>query len=147
MDQLRLAALDAEDLAVISAQVQDAVLKVGDIRYFAKDGHLVVAMNRFAWDRLSAKPRREEMERRRAALSFAGASDLKAKNIRQDAKDAILSLLAVTFTPDGDEPSGRVELVFAGGASLSFAVECIEAQLSDLGAAWSTEHRPEHSLD
>jgi hypothetical protein len=147
MDQLKLAALDAEDLQVLSAHCQDAVLKVGDIRFFAADGHLVLTMNRFVWDKAQGKPRRaDQLERRRAALSFARVSDLKAKNIRQDAKDAILSLLAISFEP-GDEPSGRVELVFAGGASLTFAVECIEAQLADLGAAWATEHRPQHALD
>ena len=147
MDQLKLAALDAEDLQVLSAHVQDAVLKVGDIRFFAAEGHLVLTMNRFAWDKAEGKPRRgTQLERRRAALSFARVSDVKAKNIPQEAKDAILSLLAISFEPV-EEPHGRVELVFAGGASLSFAVECIEAQLADLGSAWATDHRPQHALD
>lgn len=147
MEQIKLAALDAEDLAVLSTHVQDAVLKVGDIRFFPREGHLVVTMNRFAWDRAAAGGgRRQPLERRRAALSFARVSDLKSLNIRQEAKDAVLSLLAVTFTP-GDAPSGRIELVFAGGATLSFAVECIEAQLADLGAAWATSSLPQHPLD
>ena len=60
MDQLKLAALDAEDLQVLSAHVQDAVLKVGDIRFFAADGHLVLTMNRFVWDKAQGKPRRGE---------------------------------------------------------------------------------------
>ena len=94
MEQLKLAALDPDDLAVISAQVQDAVLKVGDIRFFPSDRHLVVTMNRFAWDVEDGKRGRKH-ERRRAALSFARVSDLKSRNIRQDAKDAVLSLLAV----------------------------------------------------
>lgn len=142
MDQLKLAALDKEDLEVVSAHVQDAVLKVGDIRYFPKEGKLVLAMNRFAWDK-AAGGRREPLERRRAALSFARISNLKASHIRRDDKDAILSLLAVEFT-EGEAPAGRVTMHFSGGAALAFDVECIEAQLADLGAAWATEHMPSH---
>lgn len=145
MEQLKLAALDPDDLAVISAQVQDAVLKVGDIRFFPSDRHLVVTMNRFAWDVEDGKRGRKH-ERRRAALSFARVSDLKSRNIRQDAKDAVLSLLAVEFQ-EGEAPAGRVNLLFAGGGTLSFEVECIEAQLADLGAAWATDNKPHHALD
>ena len=145
MEQLKLAALDPEDLAVLSAQVQDAVLKVGDIRYFPSDGRIVIAMNRFAWDKQTGKEQRTH-ERRRAALSFARVSDLKTRHIRQDAKDAVLSLLAVEFVAE-DDPAGRVNLLFAGGGTLSFAVECIEARLADLGAAWATDHKPDHVLD
>lgn len=145
MRQLKLAALDEEDLAVISAQVQDAVLKVGDIRYYPSDRHLVLVMNRFAWDGESTGSRATN-ERRRSALSFARAERPRALNIRQEAKDAVLSLLAVNFVA-GDEPAGRIDLVFAGGGTLSFDVECIEAQLADLGATWATGHRPSHPLD
>ena len=89
---------------------------------------------------------RASNERRRSALSFARAERPRAQNIRQDAKDAVLSLLAINFVA-AEEPAGRIDLVFAGGATLSFDVECIEAQLADLGAAWATEHRPSHETD
>ena len=55
----------------------------------------------------------------------------------------MLSLLAIRF--DGaDAPAGSVELVFAGGALIRLEVECIEAQLTDLGGAWSAASRPLH---
>lgn len=145
MQQLKLAALDEEDLSVISAQVQDAVLKVGDIRYYPSDRYLVLVMNRFAWDGEGSGARASN-ERRRSALSFARAERPRAQNIRQDAKDAVLSLLAINFVAV-EEPAGRIDLVFAGGGTLSFDVECIEAQLADLGAAWATENRPSHETD
>ena len=142
MDQLKLAALDEEDLAVISANVQDAVLKVGDIRFLPREGRLLLAMNRFAWDKALGMQARN-LERRRAALSFARVSNVKATRIRQDDKDAILSLLAIEFS-ETDAPAGHVTLLFSGGAAVGFDVECIEAQLADLGAAWATEHMPQH---
>ncbi|PVB60580.1 DUF2948 family protein [Labrenzia sp. 011] len=145
MDQLKLAALDQEDLQVLSAHLQDAVLTVADIRYLPKEKKAVFVLNRFVWDKQADK-RSKEHERRRAALAFAQVNAMKVQNIRQEARGAVLELLAVTFRP-GDEPSGQIELAFAGGASLSLDVECIEAQLSDLGAAWSTPNLPKHDLD
>ncbi|MXN65872.1 DUF2948 family protein [Stappia sp. GBMRC 2046] len=142
MDQLKLAALDQEDLAVISAQVQDAVLKVGDIRFLPREGRLLLVMNRFAWDKALGRQARN-LERRRAALSFARVSNVKSIRIGQHNKDAVLSLLAIDFS-ETEAPAGQVTLHFSGGAAIGFDVECIEAQLADLGAAWATEHMPHH---
>ena len=144
MDQLKLAALDEEDLQVLSAHLQDAVITVADIRYLPKENKAVFIMNRFVWDK-EADKRSKEHERRRSALAVSRVSGMKAQNIQQDAKGVVLELLAVTFAA-GEAPAGQIELAFAGGASIQLDVECIEAQLSDLGAAWSTPNLPQHDL-
>ncbi|QDG79796.1 DUF2948 family protein [Labrenzia sp. PHM005] len=144
MDQLKLAALDEEDLQVLSAHLQDAVITVADIRYLPKENKAVFIMNRFVWDK-EADKRSKEHERRRSALAVSRVSGMKAQNIQQDAKGVVLELLAVTFE-EGETPAGQIQLAFAGGASIQLDVECIEAQLSDLGAAWSTPNLPQHDL-
>ncbi|MCX2723580.1 DUF2948 family protein [Roseibium salinum] len=145
MDQLKLAALDEEDLKVLSAHLQDAVLTIADIRFLPKEKKALLVMNRFVWDKEPDR-RSKSHERRRSALAFSQVNAMKAQNIRQDAKGAVLELLAVTFEP-GEEPSGQIRLVFAGGGSLALDVECIEAQLTDLGAAWATRNRPMHNVE
>ncbi|ADZ71527.1 DUF2948 family protein [Polymorphum gilvum] len=145
MDQLKLAALDEEDLAVISAHVQDAVLTVGDIRYLPREKKAIVAMNRFVWDK-AADRRAGTHERRRAAMAFSRVICMRANHVRQEAKDAVLELLAVRFVP-GEAPAGTVRLDFAGGGVIALDVECIEVQLADLGAAWATPRKPHHDLD
>ncbi|MEJ8473302.1 DUF2948 family protein [Roseibium algae] len=144
-EQLKLAALDDEDLQVVSAHVQDAVLTVGDIRFLPKEQRAIFAMNRFVWDKAADK-RTKEHERRRAALSVSQVTSMKAAGIRQDAKAAVLALLAVTFE-ETEAPAGRISLSFAGGGTLVLEVNCIEVQLSDLGAAWGTPNQPDHELD
>lgn len=144
MDQLKLAALDEEDLQVLSAHLQDAVLTVADIRFLPKEQKAIFVVNRFVWDK-EADKRSKQHERRRSALAFAQVTGMKAQHIDQNAKGAVLELLAVTFEK-GEDPSGKVLLAFAGGASVELSVECIEAQLSDLGAAWSTPNLPQHDL-
>ena len=142
MKTLKLIALDREDLDVVSAHVQDAVLKVGDMTWLPAEKRFVIAMNRFDWETAEGK-RAKSFERRRAALHFDRVRGAKANQVPQTDKDAVLELLAVRFD-ETDAPAGTVELQFAGGGTLRLDVECLEAQLSDLGAAWQTKSRPQH---
>jgi hypothetical protein len=143
-DCLKLAALDEEDLAVVSAHVQDSVLKVADMAYLPKEGRFVVAMNRFIWEQADGK--RRSYERRRAALTFDRVGAAKTSRIRRDRGEAVLELLAIEFDPS-DPPAGAIELIFAGGGVVRLEVECIEARLADLGAAWATAAKPSHDVE
>ena len=143
-DYLKLAALDDEDLAVLSAYVQDAVLKVGEMKYLAKERRFVVSMNRFGWEKADDGPRRT-YERRRAALTFDRVRGVKTSQIDRDRPDAVLELLAISFET-ADSPAGYVTLIFAGGGAVRIEVECIEARLADLGPAWATAMCPHHDL-
>ncbi|HUG62138.1 MAG TPA: DUF2948 family protein [Methylomirabilota bacterium] len=143
MEALKLAALDAEDLQVIAAYVQDSVLTVGDIDWRPREKRLVLAINRFAWEKADRADK--GFERHRALLHFARVEAVRSARIRRDAPDAVLSLLTVRFEAS-DAPAGRVYLDFSGGGSLCADVECIEASLADLGVAWATGNRPAHEL-
>jgi hypothetical protein len=141
---LKLAALDEEDLKVVSAHVQDAVLRIGDVDYRPKEKRVLLQLNRFVWEKLDETAK--TFERRRACLHFARVEAVKATRIRQDAKDAVLELLTIRFEP-GETPAGHVHLEFAGGGCIRLDVECIEMSLTDLGAAWATASVPAHQLD
>ena len=145
-DLLKLTALDADDLEVISAHLQDAVLLVGDMKFLPGESRFAAVVNRFDWQGADAGDRAKLYQRRRSGLRFDRVNSVKARNIRQDAGDAVLELLAVRFEA-ADGPAGRVTLVFAGGGAIRLDVECIEAALGDLGPAWRTENRPAHRLD
>jgi len=143
-DLLRLIALDAEDLAVLSAHVQDAVLRVGDISWLPREKHIVLAMNRFVWEAAGGGSwRRRDYQRRRAALHFARVEKVQSSGIDRAAEDAVLNLLALRFEPI-NPPSGEVVLDFAGDATIRLSVEVLEVELTDLGPAWSTGLAPRH---
>jgi hypothetical protein len=139
---LRLAAVDEEDLAILSAHVQDAVLKVADLVWLPKERRFAVAMNRFVWEG-EGDGRRREHERRRSALTFDRVDRVRSTGIDRARPDAVLELLALSFTP-GEAPAGRITLVFAGGAAVELEAEVIEARLADLGPAWATAAMPSH---
>jgi hypothetical protein len=141
MPDLKLLALDSEDLDVISATTQDAVVRVGDMGFAKADSRFALLMNRFAWEE-GGKTR----QRKRAALHFDRVSDVKVAGINTEAVDGVLELLAIRFAPAAAEaPEGIVELAFAGGGTIRLTVECLEARLQDLGAAWAAKATPAHA--
>lgn len=142
---LRLVALDLDDLQILSAHCQDAVLKVGDLRWLPAERRFVLTMNRFVWEAANSGWRKREYQRRRSALHFDRVESVRSTGVDRDADDAVLELLAISFE-SGDLPSGDVVLSFAGGGTIRLGVECLEAQLADLGPAWATALAPRHIL-
>lgn len=142
MTDLKLLALDADDLAIISAHMQDAVFKVGDLSFSARSGLFSLAANRFVWEKAARETK--SFERRRAGLSFKRVEAVRSIGFDRRKADEVMSLLAIRYEPKGEGPDGVVELVLAGGGMIALEVECIEAQLSDTGGAWETTARPEH---
>lgn len=136
-EPLKLIALDADDLSVISAHLQDAVLKRGDIVWLPGEKRFVLALRRFDWEGAAQGQKR----RRLSALHFERVTAARSTKIA--AEDAVLSLLAVTFTGSGD-PAGQVTLHFSDGAAIRLDVECIEAQMKDLGPIWEAVATPAH---
>jgi Protein of unknown function (DUF2948) len=142
MDLLKFVVLDEEDLEVVSAHVQDAVVKASELMWRPQEKRLVVALNRFDWEGAQAKP--PELRRRRAALRFERVLTCKGRHI-DPGQDAVLNLLAVEFS-ETDAPSGIVTLTFSGGAALRLDVECLEAELADLGPTWTAAACPAHAV-
>lgn len=139
---LKLIALDEEDLKIVSAHVQDAVMKVGDLDFISASRQFVVPMYRFAWEK-DATEKTPQPERRNSVLHFDRVLTAKLAGISRNKRDEVLSLLAITYTVR-DAPAGAVDLLFAGGGAIRLEVECIEARLVDLGGAWEASSRPAH---
>ncbi|HRD27816.1 MAG TPA: DUF2948 family protein [Caulobacter sp.] len=135
---LRLLAQDAEDLAVISAALQDAVAKIGDIAFEPRARRLTVAFNRYRWERDG-----RTHERVRSGLQLGGVMAVRSRNLRRDSKGAVVELLALNFEP-GEAPGGAVVFTFAGGGDLRAEVECLEAVLADVSTPWPTPRTPTH---
>ena len=139
---LKLIALDDQDLSIVSAHVQDAVLKVSDLEFLPSAKRFVLTMNRFVWEAKSGLFRQHN-ERRQAVLHFDRVLGAKTNGIPRDKPAEVLSLLAISFI-EISKPAGIVELIFSGGGTIMLDVECVEARLSDIGGAWEATSRPIH---
>ena len=138
-DPLKLIAFDADDLAILSAHLQDAVLKVADIAYLPAEKRFALAARRFDWQEAQTGQRR----RRLAALHFERVSAVRSTKIDAAVPGTVLNLLALTFD-EQDGPAGRITLHFSDGAAIQLDVECIEAQMKDLGPIWEAVATPGH---
>jgi hypothetical protein len=138
---LTLAAEDAADLEVISARLQDAVAQMKDLVYLPKKRRFAAVFNRFQWE---ADEKKGDL-RVQSGLHFDGVLSVKSQNLKLGAPEAVVSLLAIRFSPKGGEdPGGVIELVFAGGGALKLDVEVLDAGLTDLAGPWAALGRPEH---
>jgi hypothetical protein len=142
-DGLRLIAEDEEDLAVLSAHVQDAVMRIGDLAYLKKSRRFAAFLNRYCWE---GCPDSEVGNRTRSGLHFDNVLSVKSINVRQDDPEAIAELLAVRFQPTHDG-AGFIDLMLAGGGLIRLEVEAIDATLRDVSAPWKARARPAHSLE
>jgi len=150
MEELKLVALDKDDIEIVSAHVQDALVKVADILWQPREHRFVVALNRFDWmnaaDARGAKNPDDaapDYRRCRTALRFERVNACKCRGLDQSDRNVVLNLLAVEFA-ERDPPAGTVTLTFSGGAAIRLEVECLEAELVDLGEVFSAVLCPDH---
>lgn len=151
IEPLRLRAEDREDLAVISACLQDAVTRQSDMSYRPLEHRFAVVFNRYRWEReVTDQGDKSEDGKRpqriRSGVHFDGCLGVKSRGLDGVAVDEVLSLLAVECEPLEDG-AAEVVLVFAGGAAIRMYLECLDCQLSDLTEPWEARGRPDHTLD
>lgn len=139
---LRLVALDEEDLAVLSANLQDTQIAVGEIAFLPEQKRFALAGKRFDWVKAAAGG----CERCATGLHFECVLGVSRSGFIQDEPSRVLNLLAIEFEPT-DTPAGRITLTFSGGAAVRLDVECLEAQMRDLGERWPCGNKPAHPVD
>lgn len=134
---LKIAALDPEDLAILSAHLQDAEIRVGDMAYLPAARRFALVGARFDWYAAG----RGRCERCQTGLHFERVSRVQRAGFDQD-PDTMLTLLAASFMPT-DGPAGIVVLHFSGDGAIRLEVECLEAALSDIGPRWRCGNPPQ----
>lgn len=144
---LKLEARTPEDLAVISAVLQDATLRVGDIAWLRGARRFAAVLNRYRWETgADERSRSTPGERVRAGLHVDFVLRTASRYMPRHEPDHVLDLLAIRVEP-GEDLAARIDLVFAGGPEIRLDVEYIEARLVDLTPPWRARRRPEHVME
>jgi Protein of unknown function (DUF2948) len=143
VDELKLVALDRDDINVVSAHVQDALVRVADILWQPREHRFVMALSRFDWMTAVDSEPRGDYRRCRTALRLERVVSCKCRDIDPSNKDVRLNLLAVEFA-EQDPPAGVVTMTFSGGGIIRLEVECLEVELADLGEIFITDACPNH---
>lgn len=141
-----LAAFDSEDLAVIAANLQDAVVRVADMAYLPREKQFALVAGRFDWIKAASEGSEGGCERCQTGLRFGRVLKVSCRGFCHRDKDLVLNLLHIGFEAT-NPPSGVVEFIFSAGRALRLEVECLEAEIRDLGVRWKTKSIPCHQLD
>ena len=141
---LNVWAEDVEDLAVFSAMLQDAVVRVGDLAFLPRTRRFAGLFTRFCWehDTLPGLGWEAGFARVRSGLHFETVRRAQSRLLQQDRPDIVLSLLTMMAEPS--ETGVAITLIFAGGPEIRLEADGIEAHLRDLGPLWYTRHCPRH---
>ncbi len=129
---LRLLAVDVEDLQVVSALSQDAVFPVTAAKWDRRRRRFSILINRFRWeDQPATKSARRPFERVQSVLHIEYVQAAATDGLDLSDRDAVLSLLSVSFE-EGEDGAGRVILTLAGDGAIGLEVECLEVGLRDV---------------
>jgi hypothetical protein len=139
---LKLLVFDEEDLAVVSANLQDAIVRASDMTFLQRDQRFALTAARFDW--MAADEGR--CERLQTGMHFERVSNVRTIGFRPGKPEQVLNLLSIVFEPT-EAPSGEVVLTFSGGAGVRLTVECLEAQMRDIGPRWPCKGKPGHPAD
>jgi hypothetical protein len=144
---LRLKVEDRDDLAVLSACLQDALVAVRDLGFFVHERRFIFIANRFRWESGSdPMPGEPGHERVLCAVTFSAVAGVSYRGFRRAEEDRILCLLAIRGSASGGGDAAIV-LDFAGAAAIRLDVARIACRARDLGEPWPTPWRPRHDED
>jgi Protein of unknown function (DUF2948) len=139
-NKLKLRAEDEEDLAVVSAFLQDALLPVAEMVYLPEEQRFVLVANRFMWERPPGD-KKGRSERTLTGIAFDGVTAVQVRGFERTQGDRILQVLAVRSAP------GAIIFEFSGADAMRLEVGRILCHLEDIGEPWPTPWRPRHPLD
>ena len=143
---LRLMAASADDLPVIAALVQDAVVQASDMSFMAKERRFALLLNRFRWeDKDAATAGGRPLERVQSVLFVDGVLNVKTQGVQPGDADTVLSLLGLAFEP-GEDAAGALTVTFAGDGALRLDVECVDVKLKDVSRPYEARAQrvPQH---
>ncbi len=141
---LKLSAQSGQDLEVVSAFLQDALTRMGDMIYLPRQRRFAAIFSRFMWETVPARSIGFGLYRRvSCGVHFDGVLKAQIQGLKQDNLDEVLELLALEWQ-EGEDAEALITLVFAGGGLIRLEAECIECQLTDMGAPWTTRRKPAH---
>jgi len=142
MARLKLRAADADDLAILSAHVQDALVPLADMAWLREERRFVLALNRFRWEAVAETRDGAPLHARtHSLLSIAAVRAVRRRGLDGVDPHAPLNLLGITGEGDA------IDLTFAGGGIVRIEADGIALFLEDVGEDWPTRSRPSHALD
>lgn len=136
-EKLKLYAKNHEELLIISALLQDAIVPACDIKYIPKDNCFTLIAQRFRWDKFETEP--SSFERILCLVEIRGVKQVQKLSFEKSSVCGLYELLTITLE------ESFLKLVFAGGAEIKLKMNKEwEIRIKDIGDPWPGAHLPFH---
>jgi hypothetical protein len=145
---LALMGQGADDVAVLSALLQDSVFPITEMVYDRKRRRFALLVNRFRWeDRDAAQRAGRGYERVQSLLVVHDVMTVSSQGIDRGDRETVLSLLAVSFEA-GTDGGGRLVLTLAGDGAIALTVEAVDIALRDVTRPYLAPSKkvPDHGV-
>ncbi len=142
VQNLKLIAKTEEEIKVLSAHLQDSIVKTSEIANLKKNRIFLMQLNRFMWEDVEKGVFRKN-KRIRTVLKFENVLKVTSKNVNQKKNDRFLDFLAIETIKMPDK-NYEMNLIFSGDTVIKVVVEAIELTLDDQGLPWESKNRPKH---
>ena len=141
---LKLLATSDEDLRIVAAHLQDAIVLTKDIASLKKNRIFLIQLNRFMWEDIEKGILRKN-KRIRTVLKFDNVIGVLSKNINTRENKSFLDFLTIesNLLPD---KSYEIKLIFSGDAVIKIKAEVIDVALDDQGSPWESKNQPKHDF-
>lgn len=160
----RVRAESLEDLEILSAMLQDAIVPISEIAWQRGDKRFVLITQRFRWEKVLRESAEDEgpdalgnarsqeqvdadagptdwFERVTCALRFENVIAARTNGIDLANRGQMLELLSLHVNDDG------LDLAFAGDKTIRLSISSLSCHAEDLGEPWPTTLRPDHPDD
>jgi hypothetical protein len=144
VSNLKLLATSNEDLRVVAAHLQDAIVSTQDIANLKQNRIFLVQLNRFMWEDVEKGIFRKN-KRIRTVLKFDNVTSVLSKNINTKRDRKFLDFLTIESNVLLDK-SYEIKLIFSGDSVIKIKSEVIDVTLNDQGAPWETKTQPKHDF-
>jgi hypothetical protein len=141
---LKLLATSDEDIRIVAAHLQDAIVLTKDIVSLKKNRIFLIQLNRFMWEDIEKGVFRKN-KRIRTVLKFDNVISVSSKNIDIKKDKNFLDFLTIesNLLPD---KSYEIKLIFSGDMVVKIKAELIDVTLDDQGSSWESKIQPKHNF-
>jgi hypothetical protein len=141
---LKLLATSDEDLRVVAAHLQDAIVSIQDIASLKKSRIFLIQLNRFMWEDVEKGVFRKN-KRIRTILKVENVISVLSKRINKKKEKNFLDFLTIESNLLADK-SYEIQLIFSGDAVIKIKTEVIDVTLDDQGYPWESKTQPKHDF-
>jgi hypothetical protein len=151
--KLRLLAHGEDDVAVVSALLQDAIIPGADMEFNRNTNQFIIVANRFCWeiqplDGVTSSDGKPVHERRLCGICIRHVTAVQHHDWPDMRQGALFNLLALRYV-DMSKHTGEgvgLQFEFSGGSSLRLLTDEIDITLADLNAGHPTSLQPAHDV-